>query len=73
MPKNWAVVVVATVVVLFIWTVWQVYAMFRVEPEIEQYSTYLTPVSNEFDTELLTQIHELRQKILVSEEDIAPE
>ncbi|MBN2016511.1 hypothetical protein JW766_06815 [Candidatus Dojkabacteria bacterium] len=72
MPRKWAYIIILTVFVLFLLSVWEVYRAFRKEKEVGQYERYVTEISREFDTDFLKGISKAQDDVPVKDEDIAP-
>jgi hypothetical protein len=72
MSQRWAFIVIMTVVTVVIWSGWQVFKAIESEDDVSEYSKYITPIEENFDTDIVKHISDYQSYVLVKEEDINP-
>jgi hypothetical protein len=73
MSRQWADIIILTVVVLVVFSAWEIYKTFTKSKDIGEYEQYATSISRYFDEDLLVNIKKLQEeKVLIKDEDIAP-
>ena len=72
MSRRWAIILITTVVVVAIWSGWEVYQAFTKEKDVGEYETYVKPISSELDTALVIKVYQLQDKVLIKDKDIQP-
>lgn len=73
MTRKWAYIIVFTVVMIALWSGWQVYRAFKEEKDVGQYEKYVSPITRELDADLIRGIADRQSQVLVKSSDIAPQ
>jgi len=73
MSRQWTNIIVLTVIVLIVFSAWEIYKTFSKSKDTGEYEQYATSISKYFDEDLLISIKKLQdEKVLIKDEDIAP-
>ena len=73
MSKQWAYIIIMTVVTVIIWSGWEIYKAFETEKDVGQYSSYARSISRDFDTDMIKKVAQMQSEVLVKESDITPQ
>ena len=73
MSKRWAYIIIMTVATVVVWSGWEIYKAFKTKKDVGQYIVYSSPISQEFDVDLINEVSKLQEKVLIKDSDITPQ
>jgi len=72
MSRRWALVIIFSVLTVVVWSTWEVYKSFSTQKDVGNYEVYVIPIDPSLDTDLISKIYDLQDRVLVKEKDIQP-
>lgn len=72
MSKQWLYIIIFGIVVVTLYSGWEIYNAFKEEKTVSEYERYADFLSSYFDTGLLEGVRIADEDVLVKESEIAP-
>lgn len=64
--------IIFSVLTVVVWSTWEVYKSFSTQKDVGNYEVYVIPIDPSLDTDLISKIYDLQDRVLVKEKDIQP-